>query len=251
MFKGNLMSIKAENKVLPHQSQYKTRTATKYQSNEPQRGFQVVSKESSKFLPRNVDVKFNAANFDLAAAPAAPGVPVVTVSSNNGVSASWVASPSSAISYYAFGIGLTPTGDYGTLATVRWWQVSSYDTSASVSLMLDASLTYYFSVYVVNTAGLSSPIVTSLPFKSNWQNLGNVNNKLHVKFRSMGYDTSGNVIAGWTNNQILQMSTFVKLMVPIIEELYGPPCDNYTVTVVRDLAYSSSNIFIPSTGEIR
>jgi hypothetical protein len=40
-------------------------------------------------------------------------------------------------------------------------------------------------------------------------------------------------------------------MMPIIRQLYGPPCDNYTVTIVRDLAYSGSNIFIPSTDEIR
>ena len=40
-------------------------------------------------------------------------------------------------------------------------------------------------------------------------------------------------------------------MYPLLAQIYGPPADSYTVTVVRDLRYHSSNIFLPASDEIR
>ena len=46
------------------------------------------------------------------------------------------------------------------------------------------------------------------------------------------------------------MTTFFNKIYPILTAIYGPPADSYTVTAVRDLRYTSSNIFIPSLDEI-
>ena len=39
-------------------------------------------------------------------------------------------------------------------------------------------------------------------------------------------------------------------MLPVLYDLYGPPSTTYTVTVVRDLRYTSSAVFFPSTDEM-
>jgi hypothetical protein len=158
--------------------------------------------------------------------------------------------PESGISYYVYGIGTKSTGDYNTLANVKWWQVT-YDTKISDSISLDPNTTYYVTAYAVNGANLSSPMVISNPVKPTWQNLGQPGNVVTIQFAPNGYDENGNTTTGWTSDQVTQFTTFFNKMYPLIEQLYGPPADTYTVTVVRDLRYHSSNAFIPSSEEIR
>jgi hypothetical protein len=102
-------------------------------------------------------------------APTTPGIPIVAVQTNVGLTASW--SPAtdleSDIKYYVFGIGTVAIGDYSALASVRWWQVTyPTPTSVIVNIPLDDSTTYYFSLYAINGADIDGPIVTSLPFKA-------------------------------------------------------------------------------------
>ena len=185
-------------------------------------------------------------------APTAPTILSATAQQLSAISASWdgAQDPESAISYYVFGIGTNSTGDYNTLANTRWWQVS-YDKTVSVNLSLSAQTTYYFSVYAVNGAGLSSTITTSGPIRPAYRPLGQAGNVLQVAFATTGYDASGNPTTGWQPDQIAALSSFFNKMYPFLLQLYGPPADSYTVTVVRDLRYHSSNIFIPATDEIR
>lgn len=185
-------------------------------------------------------------------APSAPTITSAVAQQLSAISATWTAAqdPESAISYYVFGIGTIPTGDYSTLANTRWWQVN-YATSVTVNLTLTAGTTYYFSVYAVNAAGLSSPIRTSGPIQVVARPLGHADNALRLAFATTGYDASGNAIAGWRSDQIAAMTTFFNKMYPLVRQIYGPPADDYTVTIVRDLRYSSSNIFLPDNDEIR
>ncbi len=121
----------------------------------------------------------------------------------------------------------------------------------SVNVALDPAVTYYLSVYAVNGAGLSSAFATSNPVQPVWRALGAPTNVMSIAFSANGYDAGGAATAGWTSTQISTMTAFYTRMYPILVALYGPPADNYTVTAVRDLAYTRSNIFIPSTDEIR
>ena len=184
--------------------------------------------------------------------PTAPTISSATAQQLSGVSATWdgAADPESAISYYIFGIGTNPSGDYSTLANTRWWQVT-YDKSVSVAVTLNAATTYYFSVYAVNAAGLSSPFATSGPIRPAFVPLGQQGNTLQIAFATTGYDASGNPTAGWQASQVTALSSFFNKMYPLLLQIYGPPADSYTVTVVRDLRYSSSNIFLPASDEIR
>ena len=121
----------------------------------------------------------------------------------------------------------------------------------SVNVALDPAVTYYLSVYAVNGAGLSSAFATSNPVQPVWRALGASTNVMSIAFATSGYDAGGATAAGWTTSQISTMTAFYTRMYPILVALYGPPADNYTVTAVRDLAYTRSNIFMPSTDEIR
>jgi len=184
--------------------------------------------------------------------PSAPTAVVASAQSITGMSASW--SPAldaeSGVSYYVFAIGTNPAGDTTTRGNTRWWQVT-YSTSMNVNVALDPAVTYYVSVYAVNGAGLSSTFSTSNAVKPIWRALGVSTNVMSITFATSGYDASGAAAAGWTSTQIATMTAFYTRMYPILVALYGPPADNYTVTAVRDLAYTRSNIFIPSTDEIR
>lgn len=179
----------------------------------------------------------------------APGIPVCSDVSVNGVKCVWDKSMSSDISYYAFAIGEVPSGTYSELGSVKWWQVS-YGNEISANLKLKSGKSYYVSVEAVSTSALISPIVTSSAIVPIWRNLGLPENVLRVEFAPNGLDKTGATIAGFNNLQIDEMKLFASRIIPIIKDLYGPPADNYTVTVVRDLAYASSNIFLPSLGEI-
>ena len=185
-------------------------------------------------------------------APSAPGVPVASARSLIGLSATWgtAVDPESGISDYAFAIGTNPTGDAGALANVRWWQIST-GSSMSVNLALDPATTYYVSVYALNGAGIAGPPATSAPIRPAWTPLGAVGNTLTIRFATTGYDASGAPTTGWTAAQVATMAGFTDRMLPILTDRYGPPATSATITIVRDLRYSRSNVFIPSTDEIR
>lgn len=184
--------------------------------------------------------------------PIAPTQATASAQSIFNISAEWddAQDPESGISYYVFGIGTNSSGDYSSLANVRWWQVT-YDKNISINLNLDSNLTYYVSVYAVNGAGLSSSFVTSNPVHPVWTNLGQAGNIMQLQFASTGYDSNGNPTAGWSAEQISTMTNFFNKMYPILEQLYGSPATSYTVTVVRDLRYQNSNVFIPEDDKIR
>ena len=185
-------------------------------------------------------------------APGAPGVPAASARSLIGISATWTAAqdPESGIDSYAFAIGTNPTGDATALANTRWWQIAN-GTSAAVSIALDPALTYYVSVYAINGAGIAGPVATSAAVRPAWSRLGATTNALTVAFATIGYDTGGAPTTGWSAAQVATMSAFAARMLPIITARYGPPAESYTVTIVRDLRYARSNVFIPSTDEIR
>jgi Bacterial Ig domain len=168
------------------------------------------------------------------------------------LTAQWPAAQDTAsgVSYYVFGVGTVASGDYSTLANIRWWQVT-YDTSVTLNMGLDPSQTYYVSVYAVNGAGVAGPIVTSNAVHPVWQTLGASTNVMQIAFASQGYDANGAATSGWTAAQVATMSGFFSRMYPILVQLYGPPALNYTVTIVRDLRYHNSNAFIPSMNQIR
>ncbi len=183
--------------------------------------------------------------------PSAPTQLSAQAQSLSTITASWTPAqdPESGISSYVFAVGTNSSGNGTSLANVRWWQVT-YATSISVNLSLDPSLTYYVSVYAVNGAGLSSPFATSSGVRPTAPVLGQPGNVMQLRFAATGLDASGNATTGWTADQTAVMSSFFTKMYPLLVQLYGPPADSYTVTVVRDLKYTGSNIFIPSLDEI-
>ena len=146
-------------------------------------------------------------------------------------------------------IGTTNIGTPTQLANDRWWQVT-YAPNISVNLSLDPNLTYYVSVQATNGSGLVGPLVTSSGVRPAFVPLGQQGNTLQMRFATTGYDASGNPTAGWQASQVSALTSFFNKMYPLLA-IYGPPADSYTVTVVRDLRYSSSNIFLPASDEIR
>ena len=184
--------------------------------------------------------------------PGPPGNLVATSAQLSDLTAHWdpAVDPESGIGYYAFAVGTNPSSAAGPLDNVRGWQ-ATLDTHISVPLSLDPSITYYVSVAAINSAQMWGPIVTSNAVHPAWTPIGQTGNVLTLAFTGSGYDASGNPAAGWSSAQIATMQGFFNRMYPILVELYGPPAVSYTVTVVRDLRYAGSNIFIPSTDEIR
>ena len=184
-------------------------------------------------------------------APTAPTQITATSLSLVTLSAQWSGAqdPDSGIGYYVYGIGTTPTGTYNTLANVKWWQVVNA-ANVSINMDLDPTQTYYVSVYAVNGAGISSPIVTSNAVHPSWLTLGKSSNVMQLAFAPTGFDTSGNPTTGWTPAQVTTITNFYNNMYPILVQLYGPPAVSYTVTLVRDLRYSGTNEFFPSDDTI-
>jgi hypothetical protein len=183
--------------------------------------------------------------------PTAPAQLVAQAQSISTITAHWQPStdPESGVASYVFAVGTTSTGTPTELANVRWWQVS-YATNISVNLNLDPNLTYYVSVQARNGAGLTSPIVSSNGVRPVWTPLGQAGNVLTLQLATAGIDASGQPTSGWTAAQVATMRAFFERMYPILVQRYGPPADSYTVTAVRDLRYTRSNVFFPSLDEI-
>ncbi len=184
--------------------------------------------------------------------PSAPSNLVISIESVQNFFVSWTASQDaeSGIDYYAYAIGSQP-GE----SDLRYWQ-STGTTTRSYSnsleeLGLAEGATVFISVYALNGAGLQSETATSDAIKLEWRDFGLQEYELTVAFSTLGYDSTGsNIIAGWSQQQVDTLSHFVSLMVPIIKEIYGPPSRDYTVSLVKNLSYSGSNIFFPTLNEI-
>jgi hypothetical protein len=183
--------------------------------------------------------------------PSAPTGLVAAAPSIATITAQWnpAQDAESGIASYVFAVGTTNVGTPTEIANVRWWQVT-YATNISVNLNLDPARTYYVSVQARNGAGLTSPIVTSAGVQPVWTPLGQAGNVMQLRLATTGLDTSGNATAGWSAAQVATMSAFFDRMYPVLVKNYRPPAESYTVTVVRDLRYTGSNIFFPSLDEI-
>lgn len=156
----------------------------------------------------------------------------------------------SGINYYAFAIGTAPG-----LSNIRYWQSLGTNTvTQSFSLKnlnIAEGSVFYFTIYAVNGAGLNSNSVSTAPIVMNWDNLGDTTNNITIQYAPQGYDVNGStVIAGWSASQIATYNSFISRMLPIIKEIYGPPSRPNTITLVRNLYYSGSNIYFPSSNEI-
>jgi hypothetical protein len=184
--------------------------------------------------------------------PTSPANLEVVLESIHSVFVKWAASADleSGIDYYAYGIG----SEAGA-ADIRWWQTVGMNTSTYSASLVELGFaegdTFYISVYAMNGAGLSSDVAATPPIIFHWEDLGNPSNELTIGFADYGYDSTGvNLIAGWNAEELATLQHFVSRMNPIIKEIYGPPSHDYTVTLVKNLWYSGSNVFLPSSNEV-
>ena len=184
--------------------------------------------------------------------PSSPGNVAVVRESIHSVFVNWTASADleSGIDYYAYGVG-SETGQ----ADIRWWQTVGLNTRSYSASLAELGIaegdTFYVTVYAVNGAGLTSEVIITPPIVFKWEDLGNPANELTIAFADYGYDTTGaNIVAGWDAAELATLQHFVSRMNPIIKEIYGPPSHSYTVTLVKNLWYTGSNVFFPSTNEV-
>jgi hypothetical protein len=182
--------------------------------------------------------------------PTAPGNFQAFTSGLFRIAASWSHSvdPESGIDYYAFAIGTGTTTD--TEANVRWWQSTGTGTKANVNMALTPGATYYISVRANNGANLSSIVVHSVPLTATAETYGASTNQITYTLATEGISSIGAPAAGWSQAQADALAGFLDKMVPLLTEIYGPPSTSYRVTLIRDLRYTASAIFIPSVEEI-
>lgn len=159
------------------------------------------------------------------------------------------------VDYYVYGIGSNPANP-NQVADIRWWQVLNVNSSKTTAhsmfeLGLNIGEEFYISVYYVDINGNQSAKVHSNPMTFQWEELGNPSYNISVDFHPVGYDANDNIISGWTTTDINAFNDFLGKMLPIIKSVYGPPARNMTVTLVRDLYYSSSNVYFPGDNQIR
>jgi hypothetical protein len=82
---------------------------------------------------------------------------------------------------------------------------------------------------------------------------GSQSQPLDVFFANYTLDVGGHEIPGsrgWTSRERRRFSRFLCQMLPLASEVYGEPFQRGPVTLVKDLYYTASWIFIPSTFEI-
>jgi hypothetical protein len=186
---------------------------------------------------------------DAASTPSAPAGLKASSYSLSFINATWTASKNLKPDVeYMVNVSNSPkpTGENVLLV----WQSVGQDTSASIRVDMSPNQTYYFVVKAEDANGQDSQMVVSSAIHPVWANLGQPSNKVHIVFSSYGLDADGNVIDGWSAEQRATISAFYGKMYPILVQLYGPPSTDVTVTLVKDLAYSGSNIFLPGANEI-
>ena len=158
------------------------------------------------------------------------------------------------IDYFVYGIGSDP-GNSNQIADIRWWQILNANSTKTTAhsmfeLGLDMGDVFYISVYYVDTNGNQSATVHSDKMSFQWEELGHPTYDISVDFHPVGFDANGNTISGWTTTDINTFNDFLSKMLPIIKSVYGPPARDMTVTLVRDLYYSSSNIYFSGNNQI-
>jgi hypothetical protein len=79
---------------------------------------------------------------------------------------------------------------------------------------------------------------------------GEAGNQISYTIAPVGLATDGAPTATWPPEKVAALSAFVDQMLPVLRDLYGPPATTYTVSLVRDLRYTASAVFFPSTDEI-
>jgi hypothetical protein len=168
-----------------------------------------------------------------------------------GVNMSWdaAADDESGIDYYAYAIG-SGNGD-DKEADLQWWQSTASDTNVRVNLPLNTGAQIYVSVYAVNRAGLQSEKLRSAPLTvSGSAALGDAANSVQYELAKKGFDSNGKETAGWAPETARDLSRFLDRMLPVLNDVYGPPATGYNVTLIRDLRRTASAIFYPSTDAI-
>jgi hypothetical protein len=192
----------------------------------------------------------------IAAAGEAPLPPVNLVVTTEGLSiikATWAAAADVGSNYrdYAFAIGTSTVP--GQEGTVRGWQSTGGGTHATVNIQLTAGQTYYFNVISSNLGGTWSPVVRSQPLTPTPpppQVYGAPSNQMHYLFASQNFDAAGKPTTTWPEPRLSDLTNFLNLMLPILQDLYGPPAVSYTVSIVRDLRQTGTAVFYPSVDEI-
>jgi hypothetical protein len=145
--------------------------------------------------------------------------------------------PESGISAYVFALGSAPG-----MSDIRWWQ--SVGTSLSVGGLSPSELgfvegrTVHVSVAAINGAGTTGSAATQ-PLTLTWERLGDASSEITV-------DYAGD----WRQGELDTLGLFVSRMLPIITEIYGPPSHSYTLTLVKDPAFASTNIFFSGPNSV-
>jgi hypothetical protein len=182
--------------------------------------------------------------------PTPPGDLVAESSGYFLISGRWSPSvdPESGIDHYAFAIGTGTSSE--TESNVRGWQSNSLRTKIKINLALTPGITYYLNVKATNGANLSSTVVSSMPLTPSPKTYGQSANQIGYVITPTGYDATGAETSTWAPERLAELSGFLDKMLPVISDLYGPPSTTYNVALVRDLRYTTSAIFLPSTDAI-
>jgi hypothetical protein len=162
-----------------------------------------------------------------------------------GVNAAWQpAGPHSFV--YAIGTGSTES----TEADLRWWQSTATDTRIRSALPLTAGMQVYVAVRAVNAAGVYSPIVRAGPLSVRALTVGEPSNTLTYTLALSGLLPNGNPGPGFEPAFATSLNDFLRRMLPVLRDLYGPPSVSYRVRIVRNQRMVNSAIFYPETDEI-
>ena len=187
------------------------------------------------------------------AVAAVPGIsPLITAQHRIGIFSAYVEFESrdpNAVNY-VYSIGSAP-GE----SDLRWWQsLRHYDRRTGWHSMKELSLNplepFYFNVRAAYAAGSGNgEITSSAAMYFQWENLGAGN--IVYDFPVDGYDLDGNSGVGWTPEEINALRYFTERMDPIIREIYGNPAHDMTLSIVKDAAYTGTNVFLAGINEIR
>ena len=79
---------------------------------------------------------------------------------------------------------------------------------------------------------------------------GEAGNQISWSIAPAGIGADGTPAASWPPEKAAALGSFMDQMLPVLRDLYGPPATSYTVRLVRDLRYTASAVFIPSSDEI-
>ena len=182
-----------------------------------------------------------------------PSVPAHLAAETSGlflIEATWseAADPESGIHDYAFAVGTGTTPE--TEANLRWWQSNGLGRMAKINLALTQGKAYFFSVRATNGAGLTGSVARSGPMVAAPGTYGDAGNQISFAIAPTGYAADGGETASWPPEKAAALAGFLDQMLPVLRDLYGPPSTSYTVSLVRDLRYTTSATFFSSTDAI-